>query len=114
MSDYRENGILRRSVELAERGNLLGTVNWRGEHNGRQWFTVVSRSFTGVLDRVYVGTPECGWTMEPSEGRGSHHVVSVTATGEYKCSCPSRGACGHIGAIVQYVERYLSQRTAAA
>lgn len=112
----QEQAKLARSIELATRDRLLGTVNWRGERNGRQWFTVASRSHSGVIDRVYVGTPECGWAMEPSDGRGSHHVVRVdSASGQYHCSCPARGGvCGHIGAVAQYVARYLRDTTAAA
>lgn len=102
-----------RSIDLAVRDGLDGTVNRRADDPaGRATFTVPSRSYTGVIDRVYVGTSECGWELQRNEtGTGDYHLVTWDRFRDHLiCTCRAHAygrPCGHVGAVRLYIERWM-------
>ncbi len=109
----QSNSIAVRSIDIAERDHLVGTAVRRADDPaGRATFTVPSRSYTGVIDRVYVGTPECGWAWQTNEtGTGDYHLVTWDRCRDHLiCTCAAHAygrPCGHVGAVRLYIERYM-------
>ncbi len=57
----QSNSIAVRSIDIAERDHLVGTAVRRADDPaGRATFTVPSRSYTGVIDRVYLSSGDVG------------------------------------------------------